>query len=156
VLEFERLAAGIEDKGIGRSRSSIAFPLGARNRVEPRSQPLEKNPIHQFGGRHDPLGRFVAPRGSFMFRGPGRQSLPLAVRLVKRALPSPVPIVRTPQWLASRMNGCLVFTSISASSLPDRRSPQAKGRILPGFHPLAGNYFEIFFLGTNGPLALST
>jgi hypothetical protein len=32
----------------------------------------------------------------------------------------------------------------------------ACGTCLPDFHPLAGNYFEIFFLGTNGPLALST
>jgi hypothetical protein len=32
----------------------------------------------------------------------------------------------------------------------------ACGTCLPDFHPLAGNYFEIFFLGTSGPLALST
>jgi hypothetical protein len=32
----------------------------------------------------------------------------------------------------------------------------ACGTCLPDFHPLAGNYFEIFFLGTNGTLALST
>src|SRR4051812_23047039 len=47
--------------------------------------------------------------------GAGRQSLPADARLVKRALPSPVPIVSAPQCFTSLMNGVSLSPCTTAS-----------------------------------------